>query len=263
MYRIVLLNKSNFQEWKIKIEALLKREGSWKAIVSPRPTVDGDKQTLWDNRDEKAQGTIALFIENDQNHLLEGATTSKLMWEALKAYHEKSTGANKYMLVTELFSLKLKEGGDMEKHMGRMQTIIKNLVTLGCKSVSEFGVYVLLHSLPPSYETLVSNIWSKPEDELTMQNVKASLIGEYRRRRNLSATSDEQYDTAMKVIKPPRKNLDCFFCDKPGHTKADCREMKSGNYTRKNQDGEQQQRRSRATVKAIATGPFLCMKPIM
>lgn len=122
MYGITLLNESNYQTWKTKIEALLKREGTWRAVTTERPTDEADIEQ-WETRDEKAQGTICLFIEDDQNSHIEGKSTSNEMWEALKEYHEKGSGGTKYMLVTELFSQKLSEGGDLEKHIGKIQSI--------------------------------------------------------------------------------------------------------------------------------------------
>lgn len=220
LYGILPLSETNYQQWKTKMIAMFKRENTWRVITEERPT-NADELALWLTRDEKAQGTISLFIEDDQECHIEGKTTAKDMWEALQSHHEKGSGASKYMLVTELFEQKLAENGDLEKHLNKIQMISKNLAALGCKSVAEFGVYIVLYSMPPSYQTLVSSLWAKPEAELTMSNVRVALVGEYRRRKK--QTGNDGYDSALKVNKPPRKNMECFFCDGIGHTKAECK----------------------------------------
>lgn len=59
-----------------------------------------------------------------------------------------------------------------------------------------------------------------------MNNVKATLIGEYRRRKGQAAA--DGYDVALKVNKQrfPIKNLECYFCDGQGHTKSECKKRR-------------------------------------
>lgn len=218
-FGIAKLNNNNYQVWKFKIEKLLKREGTWKAIASPRLTTGEEAQDTWDQHDDKALGTICLLIEDTQISLIRNKTTAKEAWDALKEYHEKASGLNKFSLIVELLQLKYQDDEDMEKHVAKIQELIDNLTALGNRSAIEFGPWIILRSMPTSYHTLISVLASRPEDELTIDIVKATLISEFKRRKSLAQSED--YDSAMKA-NVSKAYIECYFCHEIGHMKTDC-----------------------------------------
>lgn len=218
-FGIPKLNNSNYQIWKFKVEKLLKREGTWKAISGTRPTNNDDAADSWDLRDDKALGTICLLIEDTQISLIRDKTTAKEAWDALKQYHEKASGLNKFTLIVELLKLSYQDGDDMEKHIAKIQELIDNLLALGNRSAVEFGPWIVLRSMPASYHILISVLASRPEEELSIDVVKATLISEFKRRKSLSP--NEEYDTAMRV-NANNGQIMCYFCQQYGHLKSDC-----------------------------------------
>lgn len=236
-FGIVKLNNTNYQAWKYKVEKLLKREGTWRALSTPKPIGNEEAIESWEVKDEKAQGTICLLLEDDQTpHTLE-KKTAKEIWDALEKYHQKASGINKFSLVVELLQLKLSEGEDLEKHISKIQELTNNLTALGSKGINEFAPWIILHSMPPSYHTLVSILASKPEEELTIDNIKATLIGEYKRRKMSTEHTDE---SALKVHNnKPHANFECFFCGSTEHYKQNCEK-----YLQWKQKKNQKQRRS-------------------
>lgn len=208
-FGIAKLNNSNYQIWEFKVEKLLKQEGTWKAILGTRPSNNNDAEESWDLRDDKALGTICLLIEDTQISLIRDKTTAKEAWDALKQYHEKANGLNKFTLIVELLKLSYQDGEDMEKHIDKIQELIDNLLALGNKSAAEFGPRIVIRSMPASYHTLISVLASRPEEELSIDVVKATLISEFKRRKSLS--HNQEYDTAMRV-NASNDQIICYFC---------------------------------------------------
>lgn len=64
------MNESNSSHFGIP---KLKREGTWRAIIAEKPAADNDAIEAWEIKDEMAQGTICLLLEDDQiaQHILE------------------------------------------------------------------------------------------------------------------------------------------------------------------------------------------------
>lgn len=85
----------------------------------------------------------------------------------------------------------------MEQHIAKIQELVDNLTALGNRSAIEFRPWIILRSMPASYHTLISVLASRPEDELTVDIVKSTLISEYKCRKSLILSLD--YQTAMKV----------------------------------------------------------------
>lgn len=214
------LNNTNYQIWKYKIEKLLKREGTWRVISTAKPTTDEEAIEIWEIKDKKAQETICLLLEDDQIPHTLGKSTAKEIWDSLETYHQKASGLNKFSIVVELLQLKLGKGENLEKHISKIQELTNSLTALGSKGIAEFAPWIILHSMPPSYYTLVSVLASKPEEELTIDNVKATLIGEFKRRK---LPSEPKYDSALKVNNH-KIHEKCFFCGSTYHLKEDCKQ---------------------------------------
>lgn len=217
-FGIPKLNNSNYQVWKYKVEKLLKREGTWRAISTQKPTNEQDAIEIWEIKDEKAQGTICLLLEDDQTAHTQDKTSAKEIWDALETYHQKASGINKFSLVVELLQLKLGEGEDMERHISKIQDLINRLKGLGSKGITEFGPWIIRHSMPSSYHTLISVLASKPEEELTLDSVKATLIGEAKRRK----MTESVCDSALRVHSHTKHVSKCYFCGSTEHMKQDC-----------------------------------------
>lgn len=200
----------------------MKREGTCRAVTSTRPNESNSAAVsveAWELRDDKAFGTIFLLVDDLQICHFRDKTTAKDAWEALKSYHEKASGINKFTLIVELLQLKFSEGDDMGNHIGKTQELIDNLTALRNKSAQEFGPWIILRSMLASYHTLVSVLASRPEDELTIDVVKATLLSEHKRRKNLSI--EENYESAMRV-NTNKINIECYFCHTFGHYKSEC-----------------------------------------
>lgn len=227
---ITKLNNTNFQVWKCKIELLLIKEDLWHTVSEVRP-LEPDQR--WLKADRQARATIGLLVEDDQLRHIRDTNSAKEAWTALLNYHQKASLTNQVFLFKKICSMKLSENGDMESHLNTMLNAVDQLAALGEVLKDKMIIALLLCSLPESYNTLITALETRSEDELTIELVKGKLLDEDRRRRNARGCTDERDDKALKVQskkftkgtmeKQSLKNVTCFFCSKPGHMKKDCK----------------------------------------
>lgn len=74
----------------------------------------------------------------------------------------------------------------------------------------------MLSSLPESYDTLVSTLGARNEEEVTFDVAKQHLIAEYERRVNTVVNPSDS------ILKTVAKVSTYFFCKKPNHLKKNC-----------------------------------------
>lgn len=227
------LNNANYTNWRFKMELLLKRDNLWMVISTEKPVepvgaadVAGmveyqNEMKEWIRKDEKAFSIIGLSIEDDQIVHIRNEKTAVGAWNELKQYHEKATLSNKVHLNRQICTTKMDEGGSVLEHINRMQDLFVNLKNISDAEVSEsWSVAMLLSSLPRSYDTLITALEARKEDELTFAFVQQKLIAEFERRINGDGNYDEK---ALKAkFQTKRNEVSCFFCKKPNHIKKDC-----------------------------------------
>lgn len=206
------------------------RESTWKYVQEARPA---EPDAEWIKRDEKAQSTISLSIDDSQIIHICKCETAKEMWDELQKVHERANLSNKLYLMRKLYQTKLSPDQDMTDYIRSTLEIVERLHGIG-EEIRDFHIAALLLSgLPDSYESLVTALDARPDDELTLEYVKGKLVDEYKRR--TESTRADKSESALKTYdktktKGNNKQLetrDCFFCKKPGHLKKDCRAWKA------------------------------------
>lgn len=111
---------------------------------------------------------------------------------------------------------------NVSEHINQMQNLFVKLKDISNDEQTEpWSVAMLLSSLPRSYDTLITALEARKEDELTFVHQK--LIAAYERRIH----ADHVSDPTEKVLKTAyNKGSSCYFCKKPNHMKKDCAEYK-------------------------------------
>lgn len=224
---IAKLNNNNYHIWKYKLELLLIKEDLWDVVQTSEPKNDDSE---WVKRDGKARATIGLLIEDNQIVHIKKESTANQVWKALENYHQKSTLSNKVNLLKKICNLKLQDNQSMEKHINDLENLTEQLSALGESIAENLLIAFLLSSLPESYNTLITALETRPEQDLTLSLVKNKLIEEFQRRGNFNeGKSIENLEKAMKTTKVgmhsenTKDRNSCFFCKKPGHLKQECR----------------------------------------
>src|SRR6266576_400161 len=89
----------------------------------------------------------------------------------------------------QLFTIKLAESEDMQKHLIKFDGIFRQLSILGEKmSVTEKVAYIF-ESLPKSYEATIESLRNTNIDQLTMEFVKGRLIDSHQQQQRNSSNN--------------------------------------------------------------------------
>ena len=226
-FKITKLNNSNYQTWKYKLEMLLLKEGLFDYVGKEKPSTTTSE---WDVKDGKAKAIIGLLVEDNQLIHVRKLNTAKQYWEALKSYHEKSSLTNKVFLLKKLCKMRLSQDGDMEVHITEMLEIVDKLVNLGETLAENLTVALLLCSLPDSYDTLITALESRPEEDLTLELVKEKCIQEHKRRNESTDAAPDESALKVSHNKVNKSKLKCFHCGKIGHIKRNCFLLNNNKY---------------------------------
>lgn len=158
---------------------MLEREEIWYVVEQAKPEeVDEVALAQWNKDDRKARTTIALFVEDSQLRFVKKAKSAKEMWTNLKIYHEKATIGNQALLLQQLCALNLSEGGDTEKHIEQIESLYERLENAGVELSGLLRIIMTLRSLPPSFNSFVTSLENRPQEDLTMDLVIARLRDE-------------------------------------------------------------------------------------
>src|SRR6218665_1259601 len=184
-YTVAKLNNSNYQIWKFKVKMLLIREDTWTVVQGDTPDPVPDD---WQRKDEKAQCTISLTVEDNQPVHICNCTSAKDMWKQLQKVHERSNLSSKMYLRKKLYKMRLQDDQNMQEYISAVLRLVEQLRGVG-EEVSDQQVATLfLCGLPDEYETLIT---ARDEDELTLEYVKNKLVDAYKRKKDNEADSTE------------------------------------------------------------------------
>src|SRR6218665_2420439 len=249
-YTVAKLNNSNYQIWKFKVKMLLIREDTWKVVQGDTPDPVPDD---WQRKDEKAQCTIPLTVEDNQLVQICNCTSAKDMWKQLKKVHERSNLSSKMYLRKKLYKMRLQDDQNMQEYISVVLRLVTQLRGVGEEVSDQQVATLLLCGLPDEYETLITALEARDEDELKLEYVKNKLVDAYKRKKDSEADSTEsRTESAMYSgkIRPHshmnnrhnrnKETRTCFFCKRQGRLKEGlcCMEGKNGAGTKVETQGK-------------------------
>ena len=163
---------------KFQIKLLLKAKSLWKYVDGTCLREDADDTDAWDAGDAKALAAIGLNIDNSLLLHISECDSALAAWESLKAQYEDPILSNVISLRRELYHKQLYAGEDCLVHVNGLQRVADRLKGIG-KPVDDLELaMVLLVSLPPSFEMLVTSLESMPSDQLTWKLVRERVLHE-------------------------------------------------------------------------------------
>lgn len=220
-FSVTKLNDSNYFNWAFKMELLLIKEDLWSVVEQEKPDSPG---TAWLKKDQEARIIIGLSVEDPQLCLIRKSKSAKESWDAIKEHYMKDTLSNQVRLIRRICSTKLEEGGNMDKHIKKMNEYFQQLQAMGEETLTEkWSVAFLLSSLPESYDSIVTALESRPQKELTLNLVEAKLLDDYARREQRAPSNEE---SALKVVMQKPQARTCYFCKEVGHIRRHCEKYK-------------------------------------
>lgn len=258
--RIELLNKDNYETWRIQMQAILIKNEAWKNVngQNPKPTpVANNTQNeesirKWEVEDEKARADIILSIKPSELKQVKDCRTSRELWLKLQTIYQLSGPARKVTLIKQLTYHHMQEREDFREHMSRFFDTVEKLNEKMDFDINlELLSVMLLHSLPPSYSNFRCAIESR--DTLpTPEALRTKIIEEnearkHETRESTSSAMLARTSSSKKSTHPNKNNRErksspkkqdtsgkeafkyrCHRCRKIGHIAAECNDQSKG-----------------------------------
>lgn len=244
---IEALGRDNYDVWKLKIRAVLVKNGVWgyvngtlkKPDLTTDEDVDKNDVQKWLTNDEKALSDIVLTLSDNQLMAVKHCQTSREMWLKLESINQSKGPARKATLLKGLMMQKMTEGSDVRDHLNKFFGNVDKLSEMDVRLDPDQLTIQLLYSLPPSFESFRIAIESR--DELpTVENLRTKIIEENDARNNASSVAEGAMFVKKKAPGkkyPPkparnsnqRSDKDTFFpykcskCGIRGHKAVDCK----------------------------------------
>jgi hypothetical protein len=129
------------------------------------------------------------------------------VWEALCDVHEAKTIGNKLFLRRRFFTIKMQEGDDMLVHINTVKALADQLHSIEVNMMDEDVYMVLLMSLPPSFDNLVTSLESMSTKDVDLQFIITRLLHKVSKRKEC-----ESFETIALVNKTHKSNEKlCFY----------------------------------------------------
>ena len=160
-------DQNNFGLWQIKMRALLKQQGLVKVIddLLPQKLTKEELNDL----EEKAHSSIILSLSNEVLREVTDEDKAAGLWKRLENLYMKKSLTNLLYLKQRLYTLKMKEGTPIAKHLDKLTKIILDLKNMDIKLEDEDQALILLCSLPSLFLILY------PCDWFMMRHIIANL----------------------------------------------------------------------------------------
>lgn len=255
--RIELLDKQNFDTWKLQMQAVLIKADLWEYAngTSVKPERGEDdasraREQAWIKSDQKAKADIILSICASELKQVKNCSTSREMWLKLEEIYQSKGPARKATLLKRLTVQKMAEGSDVRDHLNQFFDTVDKLADMEIEINPDLLTVMLLYSLPGSYENFRCAIESR--DNLPTPDVmRTKIIEESDARKSSRQTENsdamlankysghkrEQVSVKVndnkKTEEKPRFKFQCHICKKFGHKKSECRFNKNNNHSAK------------------------------
>lgn len=247
-FEIEKFNGSNFTLWKMKMQAILRKDNCLAAIGDrPKEITDDGK---WNDMDGNAIANLHLALADGVLSSIAEKKTAKEIWDTLTKLYEAKSLHTKIFLKRKLYTLRMAESSSVTDHINILNTLFAQLTSLGYKIEENERAELLLQSLPDSYDQLIINIANNNVVEiLRFEDVAGAVLEEESRRKNkedrlvnsqqaeaLSMTRGRSTErgpsgsqsNGRSKSRSKKKNIFCFNCGKRGHIKKDCWSKKGG-----------------------------------
>jgi hypothetical protein len=154
-------------------------------------------------------------------------TKPKEIWDKLATQYMSRTLTTKLYLKQKLYGLKIHEGSDLMEHLNVFNQLVADLARREVTVDDEDKAIILLCSLPPSYEHVVTTL-TYGKETIKIEDITAALLAWEQRRKN-NAVEAPQAEGLLVNGEPRRgkveakskrkKKVQCFKCGDWGHVK--------------------------------------------
>jgi hypothetical protein len=231
---------SNWENYRDRMILIVKSH-KWKDhLTNTSPTkryIDGGTisgatpDERWEDDEAALMNLIASSIPDSAFNKIKDKSNAKEAWEALKELHEKRSPMVAIELRWRIGNIRCGDDENLRTHLENLQVMKEKLASLGSNIPELEFAYILLRSLPPSYQGIISAINASADfakATITPASVTRLTLDEYDRLQGDKPKSDadEAFGASSQARKPGRRgkrsDIECYNCKKRGHTKAEC-----------------------------------------
>ena len=221
----------NWSEFREQMEVLLMANGLYDLIWDDKPDPV---------RDMKARGLLGLGLKDYVRHTIgfTSLNTSKEVWKKLEKTYGAVTITSRLLLEKQFTQVRMMPNDSVQSYVSRVIHIAGQLRSAKLQVDDVTIISRMMAGLPKKWESLVSAIESVADSTLTIDYVIKRLVNQEAKERMAEEQTD---DVAMHVsghqgragpkTSGGKKGFGgrCFYCNKPGHKKANCYALKKNN----------------------------------
>ncbi|KAL4362615.1 hypothetical protein GQ457_04G008090 [Hibiscus cannabinus] len=142
----------------------------------------------WEELQQRAAGTIRLCLADEVVYHVMNLTSSAEIWKKLESRFMSKTVTTKLYLKQRLYGLKMHEGHDLTQHVNVFNQLITDLIQLDVKIEDEDRAMILLCSLPPSYEHMVTTL-TYGKETINVEEITMALLAHNQRKQYAGESS--------------------------------------------------------------------------
>ncbi|KAK3029540.1 hypothetical protein RJ639_038499 [Escallonia herrerae] len=241
--KIEKFNGMNFQWWKMQVKDYLYQKDLYLPLVGEKPeAMNAMLQINWN------LSALIVMIKLGLRYFC----VHCLILEKL---YEKPSASNKVFLMKKLFNMRMSENGSVVDHLNDFNSVTNQLESVGINCDDKIRASLFLCSLSDSWNNLVTTMNNSTiSGTLTFNGVVSSVMIDEIWRKTIgngisSSTAlsmesrgrqnNKQNNRGISPIrgrsrsrsksKSKGKTIVCWNCNKEGHKKNDCTELKKKN----------------------------------
>jgi len=229
-----------YNTWALLLKAhLVTKELPQPIEEPPPPEREAAALERYNRKDRKALAVIILGVKAQHLPTLAEARTARQAWEALVEAFQRKTSARKVQLTLELATLRMGDGEALMTYVGRAKTLRAELGGAGHPVGQDTAVMHVLAGLPPAYKT-VTTVLLAAGVSLQWDQLLAALLPVKVEQKEAAYKGGEESSVAYGAYRPASsggrsgsrasaapgaKQVLCWYCNKPGHRRHECRKL--------------------------------------
>ena len=131
----------------------------------------------WRSLDEIVRSTIRIHLAENVYFSMVKETVTFALWEKLQTVYEKKSSSAKFILIRQVFNMKMKETEPVTSHINIFNWVLAELSSQGLNFDEEIKALALLPSLPTSWDVFCTTI-TNGSSKLTLDEAIMMILAE-------------------------------------------------------------------------------------
>jgi len=247
---VVILTETNWHRWRFEMLALLESKDCLEVVDGthelPSLAVDrcnASEIKSWKKLDALAKVCISRALDDQHHTYVRGCSTSKAMWDAIKAVREQQSDTHVLLATQAWHAFLWQPHHGVSSFLAEMNLLTQNVKSLGGSLDDKTVIGKILQCLPSRFHSfrmswrlmstgketlsslqsklLAAELDMKTEDDVEEENGVAFFVN--KKKKFYSKNSKKTSANNSRENKSDKKDIECWFCHKKGHKKSECK----------------------------------------